>query len=315
MNEIFEFDGQRSRLAVFFLIVAIILLVLGAIVAPGWAVFATIPLAIATIRFWARTRPERIELGETAIECQNRSISIRYAEIQGIWNGRSNLALHRMPAIAPGLSIQHSAGILDLQDRDLTKLTDFVDQLRQRVGPVKVASLNAPHVNQYWLEEKKSFDEKLILVCREAPVFVVRPGARRFSGRTALVSCLLAGILWILLAWFFSRGQAIQDEFLTGVTILHGVIFSIVGLISTAVYLLSRTRYQKSGRSALIISPRGFALAQQKLDGSLTWNEVKDIKKTRLGLVIRVAGATILIQDIYDLPMELIYQAMLANLG
>ena len=79
-------------------------------------------------------------------------------------------------------------------------------------------------------------------------------------------------------------------------------------------------------KSALVISPGGMAMVQGDMTGQLRWDELRDIrfrpKPTFLGLQsagagmlgihLVVAGATIVVLDLYDRPLEMIHEQLRA---
>ena len=85
-----------------------------------------------------------------------------------------------------------------------------------------------------------------------------------------------------------------------------GVAFSVIGgcmlIICGFVYL--RGPAAKLRHSEMIITPSGLALVQGDLQGELTWAEVLTAKKYGNGLRLKVAGAEIIIQNVYQWPLE-----------
>jgi hypothetical protein len=78
--------------------------------------------------------------------------------------------------------------------------------------------------------------------------------------------------------------------------------------------------------SSLVITPGGFAMVQGDVQGIVKWDELLDVrlgnppKAFRLshsaaprGISVRVAGAAIVIADIYDRPLAIIHQRIVAN--
>lgn len=312
----YEFEGKTSGIFFPSLILTVICFVLGPVVAMPWAIFATVPLSIALISYLARIRPRQIDLTDQGLEDRASFLSIAFSDINGIWSRGINLLNHKFQPADRRLVIEYSGGMLDLYDRDLAKLASFTEQLLSRVKPGNSTALQAPFVNQYWLEEKGTFGDNLIQVFRQAPGKINKSRSRDVSGPLALVCIPISIILWTIFGFLVSADGFKNNEVMTGVTMLHAVIFSIVAVISTIVFIAYRGKYSSRGKNAaLVISPRGFALAQNNLDGSITWAEVKGIKKSRMGVIVSIAGATIIILDIYDLPADSIFHAMKANLS
>ena len=78
--------------------------------------------------------------------------------------------------------------------------------------------------------------------------------------------------------------------------------------------------------SALVVGPAGLALMQGEMRGQLRWDELRKVefrhkrpwyqydssREPTRGIRLTVEGATILIADIYDRPLPLIYKQIRA---
>jgi hypothetical protein len=80
-----------------------------------------------------------------------------------------------------------------------------------------------------------------------------------------------------------------------------------------------RTRVKNWDKACLVICPGGFALVQGPLKGEMRWEELKKIQVREKssfasgtehgpGMVLTVAGASILIADIYHRPIGYIHE-------
>ena len=314
MNEIYDFEGKRAGWFWPGLIIAGILFVLAFVLHPVAAVVASVPLTAALVSYVCGTPARQIVLTDSGVENRTTMTGFSYFDVTGVWCGGVNLLNHQAQPSEPRILIEHKMGVIDLQDRDLAKLASFTNCLLKSVKPSDNESLRAPFVNQYWMEERASFGDNLIKVCRQAPAFISKSRNRDVSGPLALVAVVMAFVLWVVFGAVVDNGPN-KNDILIGFTAVLASLFSITGFISTIVFFANQKKYSSTGNAALVISPRGFALAQKDLDGSITWNEVKDVKKTRFGLVVSVAGATIVILEIYDLPLTHIHRLMKSNLA
>ena len=80
-----------------------------------------------------------------------------------------------------------------------------------------------------------------------------------------------------------------------------------------------------SWTSSLVLSPVGLALVQGDLQGELRWEQLRDVQlvskprffqmgqeNVRTGIWLRVEGAQIVIADIYDRPLPIIFERIKA---
>lgn len=127
------------------------------------------------------------------------------------------------------------------------------------------------------------------------------------------IATFLSGIP--VVAW--SGGNNLSEGM--GITALFvgGITFVIAGIAMAA----HRTRRWTIFRSEIVISPKGIALDHGPLRGVLRWDEIKHIgflgiptKGTRPGrniLAINVAGATILVPDVFERPLSTVVERLL----
>lgn len=116
-------------------------------------------------------------------------------------------------------------------------------------------------------------------------------------------------------AW--SDGNGLSEGM--GITALFvgGITFMIAGIFMAA----HRTQHWTAFRSEIVISPKGIALDHGPLRGVLRWDEIKHIgflgipsKGTRPGrniLAIDVAGATMLVPDVFERPLSMVVERLL----
>jgi hypothetical protein len=106
-------------------------------------------------------------------------------------------------------------------------------------------------------------------------------------------------------------------------------------LLGAALYASSLAEIQPAGLTtknwkdaSLVIGPQGMAMVQGDIQGEVRWPEVLEIRfpaKPRgflfayqnalPGILLRVKGANILIADIYDRPLYVIHNRILASSG
>jgi len=87
---------------------------------------------------------------------------------------------------------------------------------------------------------------------------------------------------------------------------------------------LPEGRIRNWHQASLVICPVGLAMVQGDMEGELRWNEVLNVElrsraqgfhltseTTRPGIVLSVEGARIVIADIYDRPLQDVYENIL----
>lgn len=138
-------------------------------------------------------------------------------------------------------------------------------------------------------------------------------------GRALGLSCVIAGIVWIV------AGLVLQSKTFYGEGwAVAGVVFFLLGII---VYLaFSQSRKLRGGvgiwkEAGVVISPVGLALMQgKKTRGEMQWDELKqliyptrtgflDVDRSRTGNIrLDFGGGSIEIVDVYCHPLDVIHQ-------
>ncbi len=152
---------------------------------------------------------------------------------------------------------------------------------------------------------------------------------KQYRGLTAFFLALtLASAGWF--AWGIVRQE--PGWIVGGVAgVFFGVMLTLVYWLAGRQSLASVRKWRQAG---LVIAPDGLALVQGDLVGELSWDEVREVKlgkaesafwitalgspwlsyevttsgQQNKGLVLKVEGAVIVIADIYDRPLSLLYQ-------
>ncbi len=124
--------------------------------------------------------------------------------------------------------------------------------------------------------------------------------------RTAL-AFLVIGV-----AWFTAFALLAQREIAAILALLGLIAMGLTGLVFLfgLVATYQRKGPKKLRDAMLIVSPSGLALSQGELKGEMRWREIQNLKMQKTGtvggsgLLIQVAGASILIADIYQWPAQ-----------
>jgi hypothetical protein len=280
-----------------------------------WAIASLLPWVLACLLLWRRERPFRAAFTETAVEVDDPPSSLPYAEMQGLLAGRrrSPNPFKAGPRSYP-IQIIHDAGVVRVPARLNVPSDQVYTFLYNRFSSHGSRDVH-PALADYLRYKERQFGADRVWSYR----------ARRYRGIPAqfprlaafCLAVVLAGLTWGVIG-------TLRSEPGWGVGGFLGAF--VFGLLAGLLALQSRPLAVpgKLCQASLVISPDGIALAQADMQGQLKWDEVRDVQyKPRVpygfqisdrgqhqgaGIVIKVAGALIVILDVYDRPLPLIHQ-------
>lgn len=141
-------------------------------------------------------------------------------------------------------------------------------------------------------------------------------------GATNTLRAIWSGMLAVGIAWFALGflGRDYRGWIAAG--IVCSISALLLGLIQWAIARGQSRVVTNIERSALVIAPAGLALAQGDHRGKLRWEELLEVSPqngatsfqlTRgpTGLRLRVAGAELIVADVFDRPLSIIHSQML----
>ena len=150
-----------------------------------------------------------------------------------------------------------------------------------------------------------------------------RPSHRRL--RAFSTALLIAAVAWIV---FGALSKSFGDSVWGPIGVL-GAFFGAICLLASFSNSRSHSSLsvKKWKQSCLVLSPRGLAMVQGNVAGEMGWHEVLDLayrprpdfvnSAFRLssqsvvgGILLKVKGANIIIPEIYDRPLFVIYDLM-----
>lgn len=323
----------RPRGAFLFLVVALAL-TLGGIITKQvepvlWAFFPT-GVGLALWRsgrhqpFSARFTVEAIEVEEPA------GVGvIPYDRLRRVWAGEHSPMPETFRKKSCPILIQHEQGLLRIppnldegvRSDEVYKFlaSRLADGPRRTVNPVLadyVRRQDARHgPEQVWTYQAETIPKT--------------------PGRYPRLRAFCLGLILASLAWcVHGFAKVNQDGWNNSEAIPWVVAGLFAGLTGLIFFAASFARVQSGqlGRnwkaSSLVISPEGLAMSQGDLQGEITWPEVREIRhapKTKsftadyrpahLGIVLKLAGADVLIANIYDRPLHVIHRRLLAASG
>jgi hypothetical protein len=284
-----------------------------------WAAFSAFPWLAALTLWVMRPRTFRARFTQTALEVEEPPASIPYADVQSLLAPRRPANPFKAGPKQYAIQVLHRDGVLHIPAR-LSVPSDDVFFFLYRQLPAQGSRAVPAGLRDYLRRKEHEYGpDRVWTYCARAHL-----GNSPEFGRAAafLLSLALSGVAWLVWAWLV-WGPARDGA---GWVAAGIVCIFFGGLFSLLFWLQSRRppgvlhikRWHESG---LVVTPDGLALAQGDLSGRLRWDEVRQVEIRRRprafqyqsggavgGIVLKVEGAAIVIADIYDRPLSLIYQ-------
>ncbi len=171
-----------------------------------------------------------------------------------------------------------------------------------------------PRLDEYLKRQVDLFGNQVALYVGESAVSVTRYWA---LAKAILATAAAGGVLGF---GAYASGLGNDGALILGV--ISAVIFVVTGLLALVAHSRSDGG-QHVETAGLIVSPGGLAMIQGELVGELRWEEIRSAKLAK-GMIkfsrkhqfsgqcvhLTVAGATILIADIYHEPVSTIYASI-----
>jgi hypothetical protein len=274
-----------------------------------WAVLSVLPWMVAFLLWWTAPRPFRAHLTETALEVDEPPLTIPYADLQGLLApGRPPNPFRAGPR-AYAVQVLHAGGVLRIPAALDVPSDDVFVFLYRQISSRTTRDVH-PSLADYLRRKEREFGQARVW-CYRARAHL-GAGLRHRALFTFFLALALSGIAWT--AWGAARGQ--EGWVVAGVLggLLFGGLFALLfGLASR--HLIGAPGLKAWRQASLVVCPDGLALHQGDMTGQLRWDEVRDVTYGKArgspglrGLVLMVAGAAILIADVYDRPLSLIHQ-------
>ncbi len=295
-----------------FLLVGVALLVVAAAERnPHWAIGSALPLFIAFALAWSRPRSLTFEFTETGLEVLDSGQSIPYEAFETV------IAVKRPGnPDKPGprhyaIDVVHADGTLHIPPKLNVPSDDGFHFLLSTFPPGGTPQVN-PALRPYLDEQLETFGADRVWSYRARS----NPGNPAPSRAVAFcLGVVLAGLLWLIV------GGVTQNTGWLGGGIFLAMMGGLFALLFWLVSSRGRRIPVKGWKNAsLVISPVGLALVQGDLRGKMRWDELRDLKFTwgggsfeanhniGRGIQLKFEGAQVLIADVYDRPLNLIYK-------
>ena len=310
MNQSLILKPRVATEALFFLAVSLTLIAAGFISQqPSCFIGAIMPLVLAAVLWMNQPAVTTLHFGPDSLLDEHHQEIVRYEEILGL------TIAGRTPVAATG-KVTSGSLVITAKNRNHEFPQLSRDAARQAYNglieriPESGSRRVVSTLESKLTAELKLFEDDLVFSYRGRREY---PASHR-NVNSFCIGLILGGIAWSVI------GVVFQSEW---------VVCGVCALaLATIIQVIARVSWQGQARvlhpdlASLIISPRGIAMIQGPLNGELKWSEVKSLSCERAPagslvvahpakvITIGVAGAQILIHDIYDRPLATIFRCI-----
>jgi hypothetical protein len=282
-----------------------------------WAIGAILPAAIGLGLLAARDRPFAARFGAEALEVEDPAATIPYDSITMVWAGGRRPDPEQTGRRSFPIQVAHTAGILKVPARLDVESAEVYRFFADRFPPSGGRDIN-PALAEFLEQESSIFGHDRVWTYRAARQRAPRPGYRRL--RAVLLSVALAGLAWIIIG----AQDPERSPWLP-----FGIVAVVIGLVLLACSFASGLEMGPQGlkgwrQASLVISPGGLGMIQGDIQGIIRWDELRNVRlqaRPRVfrassaapalpGILLIVEGASILIADIYDRPLHVIFERL-----
>lgn len=305
---------RPHRLTRVSLLVAV-LMIAGAVLLQDidWLWWAVLPALLFVSSRSLGHPPLNLDITADGLSLIDSKTTIAFDAITGLTLGGRCLARRARHRFKP-LIIYHQSGTTVLPpSRELNTVELYwylIDRIKDR--PV-VANEPSAKLHDYWKAQVETFGVERVRTFK---------GRRHFSEVVFYERCLslyglcglATGIVWLMI----SPHREMFGTF-GSVSLFAGLIL----LIIPQVHFARQFGPNNPSTASLVISPTGIALYQDPLLGTMRWDELTGVRMGRSSqshvravpqraIGLDAAGATLVLMDIYDVPLTVIYEHILA---
>jgi hypothetical protein len=283
-----------------------------------WIIASVLPLSISVFLWLSRPRPFVAHFTEDTLEVMEPLLSILYEKMDGLKaKGRSSDLAKKGPRSYP-IQVHHDEGVLDVPARLNVPSDDVYRFLMAQFSPGGSRAVN-PLLESYVTMHEATFGKDHLWTYSARKH--LGTGFKKASGRAVSLAVVLVGIIWAMIGFL---NKDYEPWGWMGFTVaLFGSLFFFLFWLGTN---QAPPRLRNWRDAGLVISPVGLAVIQGDLKGEMRWDELTNVHlkprgshlqhQSRLesgpGIRLVVEGATIVLADIYDRPLRIIYERILA---
>jgi hypothetical protein len=277
------------------------------------AVGSVLPWLVALLWWTIRERPFTARFTETALQVEEPPLEVPYADLQGLLAPRRPANPFKAGPRFYAIQLIHADGVVLIPARLEVPSDEVYSFLYRQFSPSGSRAVPSA-LTDYLRGSERRFGPEQVWTYR-ARTHLGR--GKRYPRLTAFFLALtLAAASWLI--WGIAEEQA---GWIGGgvIGLMFGGMFSMLLWLDGRRNLGSIRGWRKSG---LVVAPDGLALVQGDMVGELRWDEVREVKIGKgttsfewtrqdylpRGIVLKVEGAVIVIADVYDRPLPLIYQ-------
>jgi hypothetical protein len=277
---------------------------------PHPGIFAVLPVMIGWALVFARQRPFAAQITAEGIDVEEPPLSLPYAAIEAaLMPGKPGRAE------AP-IQLVHAEGVVHIPARLNVRSDELFAFLRQQLPPSDARNLPAA-LAKYYAEQEAAFGPERIFSYTARPHW---SAPRRRVAIAVSLAFALTGVIWTVAGVLLGKNNEAW--------IVIGIMVAIFGGLFAGAFRFEGRgpRIRNWRQSGLVISPVGLAMVQGDMRGELRWDELRDIRfrarpaffevqaaaAPHRGIQLVVAGATIVIADVYNRPLAEIHERLCA---
>jgi hypothetical protein len=278
----------------------------------GWVTAAVLPLAVAGALALTHPGSLSFEFTEEGIQRHDRDELIPYAEIVAVIAPGRPGDLDRPVSRPFPIRVVHEHGTLHVPAK-INVPSDEVFRFLLDTFPDSGSPRVNPALRDYLDRQVELFGADRVRSYRARAHLGDRPPGR---GVAVSLAGVLAGLVWLAV------GVARNE---TG-WVVGGIMLAMCGGMLALIFWLTNSRYGRTHvknwqKASLVVSPLGLALVQGDLRGEMRWDELTDLRlgtkphsftldntAAFRGIRLTFPGAEVVIADIYDRPLHLIYK-------
>ncbi len=274
------------------------------------AIGAILPIALCVSLFLAREPDFAARFTDEAIEVEHPPTTVSYADLEGLQTRGRPIDPDKPPGRSFPIEVAHAGGLLRLPARLDVPSAEVYRFLVGRFDPRGSREVH-PNLLDYLERQESNYGPEQVWTFRAARRRPVQPSYRAL--RAICLAMVATSVAW------------------TAIGLLHrmedgwgpvGIILGVIGLIFfLASFARQVPKIKGWNQSSLVVSPGGMAMVQGEIQGEMSWPELLDVRMnfyprgfrfaaepTPTGIVVRVRGAKLVIADLYDRPLSVIYE-------
>ena len=282
---------------------------------PHPAIAAILPALLAGGIWCGRPAPVVFSLESDGIVVLGSGKKIFYDSITSITSGRSECRRLERDTLRRPIEISYHDGVLVIPNKFSSSPQELVNYLWENL-PVRATRSIPASLADFADDQSAKFGTDRVEVICARQLFSEKWTVGR--NRAIAIAIVLTGILWLGLGIYLGLRFKNNDTFAAWV--VFGAICAIAAFfVAVALRGVSNRGHAKlvtkHRHACIVLSPTGFALSQDDLQGILRWDQIRDVSikipqflraRRVSGLRLVIDGGEIILLDVYEQsPQEL----------